>query len=98
MTRADVERLGREYAAGEPRDGRLARALQVEVPVWRQLTDDILEDLDEHVLGVGWWAPGPGTSRRILISDHLYNCARSVETTLIEARLHFLVGNGFLGT
>src|SRR5207245_10122775 len=30
------------------------------------------------------------TSRRILISDHLYNCVRSVESNLIEARLHLI--------
>src|SRR5262249_693268 len=88
MRRVDLERLSREYAADEPREGRLARALQVDIPVWRQLSDDIFRDLDEYVFGVGWWAPGPGTSRRILISDHLYNCVRSVGTNLIEARLH----------
>ena len=88
MTRADIERLNREYPTGEPREGRLARALQVDLPVWRQLGDEIFADLDDHVFGVGWWVPGPGTSRRILISDHLYNCVRSVEPNLIEARLH----------
>jgi len=90
MTRADIERLSREYEAGEPREGRLARAFQVDIPVWRQLGDDIFVGLDDRVFGVGWWAPGPGTSRRILISDHLYSCVRSVEPNLIEARLHLL--------
>jgi hypothetical protein len=95
MTRADIARLSQEYPVGEPREGRLARALQVEIPVWRQLGDEILGDLDEHVFGVGWWAPGPGTSRRILISDHLCNCVRSVETNLIEARLHLIEATDF---
>jgi hypothetical protein len=71
MTPADIERFSKEYAPGEPKEGRLARVLQVDVPVWRQLSDEVLSDLDERVLGVGWWAPYPGTSRRILISDHL---------------------------
>src|SRR5438034_7242611 len=83
MPRADIERLSREYSAGEPREGRLARALQVDIPVWRELGDEIFRDLDHHVFGVGWWAPGPGTSRRVLISDHLYSCVRGVEPNLI---------------
>jgi len=95
MTRADIERLSREYPAGEPREGRLARTLQVDIPVWRQLGAEIFGDLDEHVFGVGWWAPGPGTSRRTLISDHLYNCVRSVEPNLIEARLHLVEAMDF---
>jgi len=40
--------------------------------------------------GVSWWAPHPGTSRRILISDQLYACVTSVATNLIEAELHHL--------
>jgi hypothetical protein len=95
MTPGDIERLSQEYSAGEPREGRLARALHVDMPVWRQLGDAILSDFDDHVFGVGWWAPEPGTSRRILISDHLYNCVRSVETNLIEARLHLLEAMDF---
>jgi hypothetical protein len=87
--------LSQEYPVGEPRQGRLARALQVDIPVWRQLGDEILGDLDEHVFGVGWSAPGPGTSRRILISDQLCNCVRSVETNLIEARLHLIEAMDF---
>jgi hypothetical protein len=93
--RADHERFSREYDAREPRDGRLARALHVHVPVWKELCDAILADLDEHVFGIGWWAPHPGTSRRILISDHLYSCVRSVETNLIEARLHLIEAMDF---
>jgi len=55
-----------------------------------QVGAEIFDDLDGHVFSVGWWAPAPGTSRRILISDHLYNCVHSVEPNLIEARLHLL--------
>lgn len=95
MKSADIERYSREYAAGEPTQGRLARALQVDVPVWRELGNEILADLDEHVLGVRWWAPHPGTSRRILISDHLLTCVRSMESNLIEARLHLIEAMDF---
>jgi hypothetical protein len=34
--------------------------------------------------------PHPGTSRRILISDQLFASVRSIETNLIEARLHLI--------
>lgn len=95
MTPADIERFNREYSSGEPREGRLARALQVDAPVWRELGNEILSDLDEHTFGVRWWAPHPGTSRRILISDHLFTCVRSVETNLIEARLHLIEAMDF---
>jgi hypothetical protein len=90
MTPADVDRLSREYGAAEPRPGRLARALHADVAVFRELGDEILGDFDEHALGVGWWAPHPGTSRRILIGDQLFACVRSVETNLVEAALHLL--------
>ena len=95
MTSADIKRLSKKYAAGEPTEGRLARALQVDVPVWRELGNEILADLDEHVFGVRWWAPHPGTSRRILISDHLFSCVRSVELNLLEARLHLIEAMDF---
>jgi hypothetical protein len=88
MTNADIERFIKEYSPEEPVNGRLARAPQVDVPACRDLGDEILADLDEHVFGVRWWVPHPGTSRRILISDHLFTCVTSVESNLIEARLH----------
>ena len=94
MTTADAERLGIEYSASEPKAGRLARALHVDVPVWRELGRNS-RDLDERVFGVGWWAPHPGTSRRILISDHLFTCVRCVEANLIEARLHLIEAMDF---
>jgi hypothetical protein len=87
---ADLERLTREYSPAEPREGRLARVLKVDVPLWRELGDEILGDLDERDFGVRWWAPYPGTSRRILVGDHLHSCVRSVETNFVEARLHLL--------
>lgn len=54
MTPADIERFTREYTATEPREGRLARALQVDVPVWRELGNEILADFDERSFGVRW--------------------------------------------
>jgi hypothetical protein len=54
----------------------------------RELVDDIRADMCRERYGIGWWAPHPGTKRRILISDHLVQCAASIETNLVEARLH----------
>jgi hypothetical protein len=58
---------------------------------WKELEALILDDFTEHTpYGIGWWAPHPGTSRRILISDQLYACAASVSANMIEAVLHWL--------
>ena len=95
MRRDDTERLSREYAADAPRNSRLAAALNVDLPVWHALASEIIEDLDGESLGIGWWVPNPGTSRRVLISDHLFVCAQSVTTNLVEARLHLLEAADF---
>ena len=66
-------------------------ALGVAVPQWEHFEQGILSDLTtKPPYGIGWWAPSPGTSRRILISDQLYSCATSVQTNLIEAVVHWL--------
>ena len=58
---------------------------------WKELEALILDDFAEHhPYGIGWWAPHPGTSRRILISDQLYACVASVSANMIEAVLHWL--------
>ncbi len=90
MRPADVARLSRRYAEGA--DGSTtARELGVETPNWETLERCIFKDLTtEEPYGIGWWAPHPGTSRRILISDQLYACTTSVSTNLIEAGVHWL--------
>jgi hypothetical protein len=66
-------------------------ALGVDLPSWMQLERAIFNDLTEQPPhGIGWWAPYPGTSRRILISDQLYACAVSVSDNMVEAGLHWL--------
>jgi hypothetical protein len=66
-------------------------ALGMELPQWTALETDILADLKEQPpYGIGWWAPDPGTSRRILIADQLYCCATSVAGNMTEAALHWL--------
>lgn len=92
MRHPDLKRLKEPYPGDttEPSPGPAA-ALGVEVPCWGRLEQEILGDLSlQPPFGIGWWAPQPGTSRRILISDQLYCCTRSVQDNLIEAGLHWL--------
>ena len=71
-------------------DDRFAIALGIDCSATRILFDEIFQDLDDQCYGVGWWAPHPGTARRILISDYLLQCVESIKTNLIEARLHLM--------
>lgn len=92
MRATDLARLNRPYpeTADPPASGGVA-ALGMELPHWTALETDILADFDEQPpYGIGWWAPGPGTSRRILIADQLYCCVASVEGNMTEAALHWL--------
>lgn len=92
MRLSDQRRLTTPYsdrADSDPSD--LARALDVECLSLTQLRNDILGDVvTGPPYGVGWWAPHPGTSRRILISDQLVACAMSTSENLVEAALHYL--------
>src|SRR5437016_960509 len=93
MRREDQTRLAQPYGqrlGSSERD--LASALGMATPSLDRLTDEILADFDttDTTYGIGWWAPHPGTSRRILISDQLYACATSIATNLVEAELHRL--------
>ena len=92
MRRIDIDRLSKPYTEDtnvpipEP-----SSALGVATPKWKRLELTILEDLSTEVpYGVAWWAPHPGTSRRILISDQLYACTCSVLDNMVESALHLL--------
>jgi hypothetical protein len=92
MKAADIARLAQPLPGGPDVSGRApGAALGVEIPAWDALEDRIFADLSENApYGIGWWAPHPGTSRRILISDQLYACTASVSTNLVEAGIHLL--------
>jgi len=91
MRLCDVERLSKPYSDGEIPEAEPAPALGVEVPSWMAVEKHILGDLSvEPPYGIAWWAPHPGTSRRILISDQLYASTHSVLDNLVEAALHLL--------
>jgi hypothetical protein len=92
MRTADIARLSQPYADG-PDTGATgpSKAIGVQTPKWEALERRIFEDLKtDQPYGIGWWAPHPGTSRRILISDQLYACTTSVSTNLVEAGVHWL--------
>lgn len=93
MRRQDRENLDRPYGDEGFEDG-LQRRLGVYLPVVRALADEILADLDPLKHGVGWWSPHPGTKRRILISDYLWQLVTSIQLNLREAALHLLEARG----
>jgi hypothetical protein len=92
MRAADLARLSERYPDGPDVGTRgPTRALGVETPLWDALGERIFADfVSDPPYGVGWWAPHPGTSRRIFISDQLDDCTTSVSTNMVEAALHWL--------
>lgn len=92
MRAADLARLSEAYPDGPDRSiSGPTRALGVETPLWDALGERIFADfVIEPPYGVGWWAPHPGTSRRIFISDQLDACTTSVATNMVEAAVHWL--------
>jgi hypothetical protein len=74
MRDTDLARLGQPYPEGtDPTEETAVGALEMSLPHTTALEADILTDFVDHTpYGVGWWAHGPGTSRRILIADQLY--------------------------
>jgi hypothetical protein len=91
MNREDHARLSEPYESdGTDVSYRLARRIGVYVDEVIQLEEAIVADLDETVFGIGWWAPEPGTKRRILISDYLYQCCHSIQQNLSEAGIHLM--------
>jgi len=92
MRTSDIDRLAKPYDgdANAPTQGPAA-ALGVAIPKWQELGEAIFRDLStKPPYGVAWWAPHPGASRRILISDQLFACAQSVSDNMIESAIHWL--------
>lgn len=92
MRTSDIDHLAKHYEGdpNAPTPGPAA-ALGVDTPRWGQLETAVLESMSTHKpYGVAWWAPHPGTSRRILISDQLCACIQSVSSNMIESALHWL--------
>jgi hypothetical protein len=92
MRRSDLDSLAKPYAAGGSAEEQFAEALGVYVQHAAALETAVLRDLDPTVFGVGWWAgyAALGDKRRILIGDYLVTSIPSIQTNLVEARLHLL--------
>jgi len=92
MRPTDLARLNQPYAENtDPPDSAAVNALGMALPHWTKLETAIFADFTEQPpYGIGWWAPVPGTSRRILIADQLYCCVASVAGNMTEAALHWL--------
>jgi hypothetical protein len=88
----DLARLNEPYPEDvEPTDADARAAIGVSLPYWTALEDEIFADFTvQPPYGIGWWAPDPGASRRILISDQLNCCLESVAGNMTEAALHWL--------
>jgi hypothetical protein len=92
MRPEDLARLNEPYPEYvEPTEANARAAIGVKLPQWIALEDEIFADFcEQSPYGIGWWAPDPGTSRRILISDQLYCCLDGVVNNMVEAALHWL--------
>ncbi len=92
MRAEDLARLTAPYPeALEPTQDDAMAAIGIKLPQWASLESEISDDfVEKHPYGIGWWAPDPGASRRILISDQLSCCLASVAGNMSEAALHWL--------
>ncbi len=92
MRVADLTRLNEPYPeALEPTEEDARAAIGIRLPNWASLESEIFADfVERRPYGIGWWAPDPGTSRRILIADQLSCCLASAAGNMTEAALHWL--------
>jgi hypothetical protein len=92
MRRSDLANLMRPFPEDEePRPEQALQVLGIPFPAWSELAAQVFHDFAEAApYGVSWWAPHPGTRRRILISDQLFCCLASVSDNMTEAALHWL--------
>jgi hypothetical protein len=90
MRREDIKRFEEPYADDRiEADRRFHKFNQADIPGANTLVREILHDLDESTYGVRWMTGLPD-QERVLISDYLYQCAYSIETNMVEAKLHIL--------
>ena len=76
---------------GRSPDDKFADQLGIYVDNVRRLAGEIAGDRDRSAPGIRWWSH-LDARRRILLGDQLLECVGSIETNLVEARLHFLEG------
>jgi hypothetical protein len=92
MRAADLARLNEPYPDTlEPTEEDARAAIGIKLTKWASLENEVFADFaEQQPYGIGWWAPDPGTSRRILIADQLSCCLASVAGNMTEAGLHWL--------
>jgi hypothetical protein len=91
MRNEDIARLKAPVPQGDyfVSERAFEQALGVDVPNCRSLAEEIFSDFDPQFHGVNWWISLP-EMERILISDYLYQVVTSINTNLVEAKLHLL--------
>jgi hypothetical protein len=97
MRNIDADALRAPYPPSlerTPDDRRLNAVLGLEITSTLDLADAIFGDLDYAAGGIGWWRAYRqlGRQERILISDYLLSCSRSIYTNISEScayRLEF---------
>lgn len=90
MRRADLEGLKTPYKDPKQEiDRRFASAIGADTPHAREITSLIFNSLDKTNFGLPQLSTLP-IHERILVSDYLYQCATSIETNLIEGKLHYM--------
>lgn len=90
MRSQDAAKLEIPFSHSDDPEIAFPKAVGIDTPEVEHLYREIFNDLDDTLYGIGWWAPHPGTSRRILISNYLLECVRSIRTNLTEAALHLM--------
>jgi len=90
MRQEDINKLNEPYTNSRVEIGRrFHSSIGADIPSAGALVKEIFGDLDTQSFGIYWWA-SVNVEERILISDYLYQCAESIETNLVEAKLHYL--------
>jgi hypothetical protein len=96
MLDEEVTRLSEPYQGEvkpeEPGLLRVAGPLGLNLATSVALGDEIVDDLDKAVHGIGWWKAYPDLDQqtRILLSDYLTACARAIPDNLVEAQVERL--------
>ena len=91
MRNEDIKNLKQPVEVGNYFESEKAfkKAIGVSTPNTDLLVDEVAQDLDQRTNGIQWWMNLP-LHERILISDYLYQSITTIDTNLVEAKLHFL--------
>ena len=88
MREQELKRLEKLYPESQDADQHFNSAIGADIPSARKLAKTIFAELNEITFGIPFLNDLP-VQERILISDYLYQCASSIETNLVEAKLHY---------